>query len=179
MKPLRAWTRRVAGLFTGARSDRELAQEIEEHLRLHAEDYQRAGLAPDEARRQAVLAFGGIQRVTEQYRDRRSVPLVESTLQDGRTGARISRTHTSAELADYIHVQCALVSRRTRTRAIDRGERRPGTCRQAPLRVSAGLPRGSDREAHSSLRFRPLSVSPVVWSWRSPPDWSRPTGTRG
>jgi putative ABC transport system permease protein len=94
MKPLRAWTRRVAGLFTGARSDRELAQEIEEHLRMHAEDYQRAGLAPDEARRQALLAFGGVARVTEQYRDRRSLPLVETTIQDVRYALRSLRKHS-------------------------------------------------------------------------------------
>ena len=54
MKALRAWTRRVAGLFTGARSDRELAHELAEHLRMHAEEYERAGLSPQEAHRQAV-----------------------------------------------------------------------------------------------------------------------------
>ena len=76
------------GLFNGARSDRELAHEIEAHLRMHADDYQRAGLPPEEARRQAVLAFGGVQQVTEQYRDRRSVPLVAATLQDVRYALR-------------------------------------------------------------------------------------------
>jgi hypothetical protein len=97
-EPLRAWTRRVAGLFTGARSDGELAQEIEEHLQMHAADYQRAELSLDEARRQAVLAFGGIQRVTEQYRDRRRVPLVETTLQDvrGRGLSDRDRLHAPA-----------------------------------------------------------------------------------
>jgi predicted permease len=102
MKPLRALARRVAGLFTGARSDRELAQEIEEHLRMHAEDYERAGLAPDEARRQAVLAFGGVARVTEQYRDRRSVPLVETTIQDVRYALRTLRKQSGFALAVLI-----------------------------------------------------------------------------
>jgi putative ABC transport system permease protein len=102
MTRLRAWARRIAGLFTGARSDRELAHEIEEHLRMHAEDYQRAGLAPDEARRQAVLAFGGIERVTEQYRDRRSLPLVETTLQDVRYALRSLRKHSGFAMAVLI-----------------------------------------------------------------------------
>ena len=74
MRRLRAWAWRVAGVFNGARSDRDLAEEIEAHLRMHADDNERAGLTPDEARRQAVLAFGGVQQVTEQYRDRRGVP---------------------------------------------------------------------------------------------------------
>ena len=102
MKRLRAWARRVAGLFTGARSDRELAHEIEEHLRMHAEDYQRAGLPPDEARRQAVLAFGGIERVSEQYRDRRGVPFVETTLQDIRYAVRSLRKHSGFAMAVLI-----------------------------------------------------------------------------
>ncbi len=91
MRRLRAWVWRVAGLFNGARSDRDLADEIEAHLRMHADDHERAGLSPEEARRQAVLAFGGLQQVTEQYRDRRSVPIVAATLQDVRYALRSFR----------------------------------------------------------------------------------------
>jgi putative ABC transport system permease protein len=91
MRRLRAWACRVAGLFNGARTDRDLADEIEAHLRMHADDNERAGLTPEEARRQAVLAFGGVQRITEQYRERRSLPLVAATLQDVRYALRSFR----------------------------------------------------------------------------------------
>src|SRR5919112_6245803 len=76
MRRLRAWAWRVAGLFNGAHSDRDIADEIEAHLRMHADDHERAGLTPAEARRQAILAFGGVQQVTEQYRERRGVSLL-------------------------------------------------------------------------------------------------------
>jgi predicted permease len=88
MRRLRAWAWRIAGLFTGARGERDMAEEIEAHLRLHADDYERAGLPPDEARRRAVLALGGIERTKELYRDRRGIPLVETTLQDVRYALR-------------------------------------------------------------------------------------------
>jgi putative ABC transport system permease protein len=91
MRKVRSWAWRVAGLFSGRRSDRDLADEIEAHLRLHADDHERAGLSPEEARRQAVLAFGGLERVTEEYRDRRGVPIVESTLKDIRYALRSFR----------------------------------------------------------------------------------------
>src|SRR3954454_2482266 len=91
MRWLRAWAWRVAGLFNGGRTDRELAEEIEAHLRLHADDYERAGLSPEEARRQAVLAFGGVPRITEQYRERRGVPIAAAILQDVRYAARSFR----------------------------------------------------------------------------------------
>jgi len=78
-------------VFNGARRDRDLADEIEAHLRMHADDNERAGLTPEEARRQAVLAFGGVERVTEQYRDRRSIPIIDTTLQDLRYAARSFR----------------------------------------------------------------------------------------
>jgi hypothetical protein len=91
MGRFRGWAWRAAGLFSGARSDRDLAEEIEAHLRMHAEDYERAGLTPEEARRQAILAFGGVTRTTEQYRERRGVPLIDTTLQDVRYAARSFR----------------------------------------------------------------------------------------
>jgi putative ABC transport system permease protein len=91
MGRFRRWGWRLAGLFNGGRRDQDLADEIEAHLRLHADDHERAGLTPEEARRQAVLSFGGVQRVTEEYRDRRGVPLVDTTLQDVRYAVRSFR----------------------------------------------------------------------------------------
>ena len=62
MRRLRAWAWRVwRPVRRRARRDRDLAEEIEAHLQLHADDHERAGLTPDEARRQALLAFGGVR----------------------------------------------------------------------------------------------------------------------
>ena len=85
---LRAWASRLAGLAGKGRRDRDLDEEIETHLRLHAEDNERAGLDPAEARRRALVAFNGVESMKEQYRDRRGIPLVDATIQDVRYALR-------------------------------------------------------------------------------------------
>src|SRR5262245_27132124 len=88
MKGLRAWLTRLTGVFASGRSDRELQAELESHLQLHVDDYLRAGLPPPEARRQALIALGGLERTKEDYRDRRGLPSLESLVRDVRYGAR-------------------------------------------------------------------------------------------
>ncbi|HTX14004.1 MAG TPA: ABC transporter permease [Candidatus Baltobacteraceae bacterium] len=91
MRPLRVWLMRFAGLFGTQRRDQELAAELESHLRLHIEDNVRAGMPPEEARRQALLQLGGLEQTKESYRDRRGLPWLESLLQDTRFGLRMLR----------------------------------------------------------------------------------------
>jgi predicted permease len=86
---LRAWLFRVGGLFYKQRRDRELTDELEGHLRMHVEDNLRAGMNPEEARRQAVMKLGGLEQTKESYRDRRSVPWFDTLLQDVRFGFRV------------------------------------------------------------------------------------------
>jgi macrolide transport system ATP-binding/permease protein len=88
MKPLRAWLLRLAGLGSSARRERELADEIESHLQLHIADNIRAGMRPDQARRDAILKLGGVEPTKEAYRDRRSIPLLENLMRDTRYAIR-------------------------------------------------------------------------------------------
>jgi putative ABC transport system permease protein len=48
----------------------------------------RAGMSPDEARRQAVLKFGPVEAVKEDYRNERGLPLLETLLRDTRHAIR-------------------------------------------------------------------------------------------
>jgi predicted permease len=91
MKTLRALFLRLGGLFHKERRDRELAEEIESHLQMHIEDNLRSGMTPEEARRAALLKFGGVESAKESYRDRRGLPLLETFVQDLRFGARMLR----------------------------------------------------------------------------------------
>jgi len=91
MRSVRAWFARLGGLFGKRRRDRELAAEIESHVHLHIEDNLRAGMTPEEARRQALLQLGGLEQTKESYRDRRSLPWLETLLQDVRFGLRMLR----------------------------------------------------------------------------------------
>ena len=56
---LRAWLVRLAGLFNKGRREREMAEELESHLRMHIDDNLRAGLDAAEARRRALIKLGG------------------------------------------------------------------------------------------------------------------------
>src|SRR5687768_11585041 len=71
MKPLRRWLARLNGLFQKNRQDADFAQELESHLQMHIDDNLRAGMPPDEAKRQAIIKLGGIDCTKEMYRDQR------------------------------------------------------------------------------------------------------------
>src|SRR5215467_7873987 len=95
MRKLRAFLIRFGSTFNQGRLDRELAEEIESHLQLHIDDKLRAGMSQEEARRQAMLALGGIEPVKEACRDRSGLPIVETTLQDFRYALRALRRSPS------------------------------------------------------------------------------------
>jgi hypothetical protein len=85
---LRVFIYRLSGLFLKSRRERELEAEIRSHLEMQIEENRRQGMSPEEADRAARRKFGGIEQVKEAYRDRSSLALVESLLQDLRYAAR-------------------------------------------------------------------------------------------
>jgi putative ABC transport system permease protein len=89
MRPLRVWLRRLGGLVNGARSDRELADELDAHLQMHIDDNMRFGMTQSEARRHALLKLGGLDQTKEQYRDRRGVPWLDTAMKDVRFALRL------------------------------------------------------------------------------------------
>ncbi len=88
MRRLRACVLRLVRVFSKGRRDREFAEELESHLRMHIEDNLRAGMTPEEARRQALIKLGGIEQAKERYRQRLDIPGIESAVQDVRYGVR-------------------------------------------------------------------------------------------
>jgi putative ABC transport system permease protein len=89
MREHRAWFQRLSGLFHKERRDHELDAELESHLQMHIEDNLRAGMTLEEARRQALIKLGGVEATKERYRDRRGLPLIETTIQDIRFAIRL------------------------------------------------------------------------------------------
>ena len=89
------WARRFfTRLFNSAarrkREDR-LREEIQEHIALQTDENLRAGLSPVEARRQAMLKFGGVEAMKQDYRAERGMVFIENLLQDARFGLRVLR----------------------------------------------------------------------------------------
>jgi predicted permease len=91
MRRLRALLLRLGGLLRKRPQERELADEMESHLQLHMEDNLRAGMSSAQARREAFMKLGGIEQTKESYRERRGLPILETTLQDGRYALRLLR----------------------------------------------------------------------------------------
>ena len=51
---------------------------------MHIDDNLRAGMTPEEARREALVKLGGLEQTKQAYRERGTVPFVRSLLHDVR-----------------------------------------------------------------------------------------------
>ncbi len=91
MRLLNRFLARIWNFATGRRGDERLKEEMESHIAAQTEDNIRSGIAPAEARRQAVLKFGAAESIRESYHAEEGLPLVESVLQDFRYAFRILR----------------------------------------------------------------------------------------
>jgi len=83
----------LRGIFFRTREDADRDDELRMHLELQVAENERAGMTPDEARRQAALSFGGIERVREEVREARGGAWLEDWAADVRYAFRILRTN--------------------------------------------------------------------------------------
>ncbi len=90
MEKLRAFWLRFRGVFV-RRKATEFDAELESHIAMDTEDSVRSGLSGEEARRQAILRLGGAEQTRQAYRDRATLPPIESMLQDIRFAVRQMR----------------------------------------------------------------------------------------
>jgi putative ABC transport system permease protein len=79
---------RFRALFGRRVLDAELDEEIRFHLEKEIEKNLKSGLGPAEARREALIAFGGVERFREGAREERGVRPLENLLQDARYALR-------------------------------------------------------------------------------------------
>ena len=89
MKFLRRFFIRLSNFAAGRRADQRLREEIAEHLAFQTEENRRAGMSPDEARRQAALKLGSAEAIRERQHDEQSLPLIENLLFDLRYAIRM------------------------------------------------------------------------------------------
>jgi putative ABC transport system permease protein len=89
MRFLRRWWTRIGNFSTGRRDDERLREEMQEHIALQTEENLGAGVNVEEARRQALLKFGGMGTVREDYHAEQSLPFFENLVQDLRFALRM------------------------------------------------------------------------------------------
>jgi hypothetical protein len=84
---------RVLALFRRRRHEQELAREIDAHLDLLTERFERQGMGHHDARAAAHRAFGGVEQAKEHQRDARGVRWIDDLRRDVRFAWRHLARH--------------------------------------------------------------------------------------
>lgn len=88
MKRIRAWFLRITGIVPKQRQEQDFSDELASHLEMHIDDNLRAGMPPEQARREAHLRLGGLEHTKQAHREGRTIPFLETLLQDIRYALR-------------------------------------------------------------------------------------------
>ena len=111
---------RLAGLVRNltrrARVERDLDDEVRAMVETLTAEKVRSGLAPEEARREALMEIGGVEPLKQQVRDARAGATLDSLVQDVRYAIRLLRRYplfaltAAASLAVGIGANTAVVT---------------------------------------------------------------------
>lgn len=85
---LRGVWARLRAMLARRSAEREMEDELAFHVEMETRKLMADGLGEEEARRRALVAFGGVERHKEAIRDGRRLGLLEDLLRDGRFAAR-------------------------------------------------------------------------------------------
>ena len=91
MRSLRRFFTRLFNSAARRAQEERLREEIAEHIALQTGENLRAGLSPIEARRQAMLKFGGVEAMKQDYRAEGGLLFIENLLADLRNAGRTIR----------------------------------------------------------------------------------------
>src|SRR5687767_11190037 len=110
MTSWRQWRRRLRALLRKETVERELDEELAFHLEMETEKLRRTGLSAAEARRRAVLGFGGVERHKEEVRDARWLGWATGLSLDFRLGVRVLRKYPGLTLVGGLAMAFAIAT---------------------------------------------------------------------
>src|SRR5438094_10466583 len=99
MRWLQSLRMRLRALMRSDAVDRELAEEMREHVDQLVANYAARGMTPDAARAAARQEFGPIVQLTEESRDARGVAWLANAFNDFKYGTRLMRRSPGFALA--------------------------------------------------------------------------------
>jgi len=94
-----SWIKWLRAIFQKKGLDRQLAAELEFHIRSRTRDLVKMGVAEAEARRRVRIEFGGMESVTDDCRDVRRGHMAEELFKDLRYALRVLRKAPAFSLA--------------------------------------------------------------------------------
>ena len=102
MSGMGRWGRRLRLLLHRRDAERTLDEEMRHHIECETAERIRQGMPPEEARRTALVDFGGIERFKEQVRDARGTRPVEDLARDLRYALRVLRRNPGFTVATVL-----------------------------------------------------------------------------
>src|SRR5262245_37714794 len=102
------WAKRLRAVFRKDAMESDLDREMELHIELETEKNVRAGMTPEEARRQAHISFGGVERYKQQHREARSLDWLGGMSLDFKLGVRMVRKHPALSLVSGLGMAVAI-----------------------------------------------------------------------
>ncbi|HEX2191528.1 MAG TPA: ABC transporter permease [Longimicrobiaceae bacterium] len=108
MRMAKRWRKRLRALVRRDAVDREMDEELAFHMEMETQQNLRAGMSPEEARRRAALAFGGVERFKEEVRDARSLGWVSGASLDLKLGLRMLAKYPGLTLVGGIAMAFAI-----------------------------------------------------------------------
>ena len=135
MSRLAGWWSRLRATLSPARGEAHLDDELESHLQLDIDERVRRGATPEVARREALLAMGGLEPTKERVRDQARLRGLENLVVDVRFALR-----TLVEASPVQRRRGAQLRARHRRqhRHLRRRQRRPLAPAALPRRRSPG-----------------------------------------
>ena len=147
---------------------RTLREGLDEELRFHIdqqiEKHRKAGMTAEEARRQALLKFGGIERIKESTRDEIRPPMLEGSIRDIRHGFRVLRRARVFSVAALVTLALGIGANATLFSIINAVLLRPLPYRESDRLVWVG-------ETRADLPFS--SSTPGAVSFQNFEDWRK------
>src|SRR5690349_13391065 len=105
------WThgmRARLGLLRRGAAEARMDDEIRFHIEMETEKNVRAGMSPEEARRRAVLAFGGVEAHKEELREGRTLGWAGGVSLDVKLGVRMLRKYPGLTLVATLALAVAI-----------------------------------------------------------------------